>query len=62
MMLDHLGEAELGAALLKAIEGVLAAGKVRTPDLGGKANTKQMGQAVIATLRKPKKAAKPASR
>jgi tartrate dehydrogenase/decarboxylase/D-malate dehydrogenase len=51
MMLDHLGEAKLGAALLKAIESVLAEGKVRTPDLGGKATTKQMGQAVIAALR-----------
>jgi tartrate dehydrogenase/decarboxylase/D-malate dehydrogenase len=62
MMLDHLGEPELGAALLKAIESVLAEGKVRTPDLGGKATTKQMGQAVIAALRKPKKAAKTTSR
>ncbi len=62
MMLDHLGEVELGAALLKAIETVLAEGKVRTPDLGGKANTKQMGQAVIAALRKPEKSAKPAAR
>ena len=44
MMLDHLGEMELGAALLKAIENVLAEGKVRTPDLGGKANTKTDGR------------------
>jgi tartrate dehydrogenase/decarboxylase/D-malate dehydrogenase len=62
MMLDHLGEPELGAALLQAIESVLAEAKVRTPDLGGKATTKQMGKAVIAALRKPKKAAKTTSR
>ena len=62
MMLDHLGEIELAAVLLKAIESVLAEGKIRTPDLGGKANTKQMSQAVIAALRKPEKSAKPASR
>jgi tartrate dehydrogenase/decarboxylase/D-malate dehydrogenase len=56
MMLDHLGEATLGAALLTAIEKVLAAGKVRTPDLGGKANTRQLGQAILDGLKKPKKA------
>jgi tartrate dehydrogenase/decarboxylase/D-malate dehydrogenase len=52
MMLEHLGEPELGAALLRAIESVIAEGKVRTPDLGGKSTTRQMGQAVIAALRK----------
>jgi tartrate dehydrogenase/decarboxylase/D-malate dehydrogenase len=51
MMLDHLGEPELGAALLKAIESVLAEEKVRTPDLGGRATTREMGQAIIAALR-----------
>jgi tartrate dehydrogenase/decarboxylase/D-malate dehydrogenase len=56
MMLDHLGEAALGTALLQAIEKVLTAGKVRTPDLGGKANTRQLGQAVLDGLQKPKKA------
>jgi tartrate dehydrogenase/decarboxylase/D-malate dehydrogenase len=55
MMLEHLGEAELGAAVLDAIESVIAAGKVRTPDLGGSASTRQMGQAVIDALRKPEK-------
>jgi tartrate dehydrogenase/decarboxylase/D-malate dehydrogenase len=54
MMLDHIGEAQLGAALLKAIETVLAAGTVRTPDLGGKATTRQLGQAVIDALQKPR--------
>lgn len=53
MMLDHIGEAQLGAALLKAIEKVLAAGSVRTPDLGGKATTRQLAQAVIDALQKP---------
>jgi len=54
MMLDHLGEPALGAALLKAIEKVLAAGKVRTPDLGGKAKTREVGKAVLDALQKPK--------
>jgi tartrate dehydrogenase/decarboxylase/D-malate dehydrogenase len=62
MMLDHLGEAELGKALLKAIESVIAEGKVRTPDLGGESTTRQMGQAVIAALRKPGKSPQPTSR
>src|SRR5271166_929186 len=52
MMLDHLGEPELGAAVLGAVENVIAAGKVRTRDLGGSATTRQMGQAIIAALRK----------
>ncbi len=55
MMLDHLGEAELGCALLKAIESVIAEGKVRTPDLGGESTTRQVGQAIIGALQKPRK-------
>ena len=53
MMLDHLDETELGKIVLGAVESVIAAGKVRTSDLGGSATTRQMGQAIIATLRKP---------
>jgi tartrate dehydrogenase/decarboxylase/D-malate dehydrogenase len=56
MMLDHLGEAELGDALLKAIESVIAEGKVRTPDLGGECTTRQVVQAIIGALQKPRKA------
>jgi tartrate dehydrogenase/decarboxylase/D-malate dehydrogenase len=56
MMLDHLGEAELGSALLKAIESVLAEGTIRTPDLGGKSTTRQVGRAIIGALQKPRKA------
>ena len=37
MMLNHLGEAEAGAAILTAIERVLQEPKLRTGDLGGKA-------------------------
>lgn len=50
MMLDHLGERESGAALLRGIESVLAAGKVRTPDLGGKATTRQASEAVRSAV------------
>ncbi len=45
MMLDFLGERAAHDALLRAIEHVLRDGP-RTRDLGGQANTTQMGQAI----------------
>jgi len=45
MMLDHLGCPEAGASVVAAIEKVLASG-LRTPDMGGKASTVDMGQAI----------------
>jgi tartrate dehydrogenase/decarboxylase/D-malate dehydrogenase len=45
MMLDFLGEHAAHAAIVHAIEQVLAKGP-RTPDLGGEANTPQMGTAI----------------
>src|SRR3984957_5921458 len=50
MMLDHLGEVEAGAAILKAVEKVLAEPKLRTRDLGGAANTVECGKAVAQAL------------
>ena len=49
MMLEHLGHAEAGAAILRAIEQVLADGP-RTPDLGGKASTEDVGKAIAAAI------------
>jgi tartrate dehydrogenase/decarboxylase/D-malate dehydrogenase len=49
MMLEHLGEANAAARLMKAIESV-SAKKVFTPDLGGTARTRDVTQAVIAAL------------
>src|SRR5467141_3961704 len=49
MMLRHLGQPEAADAIEAAITAVLAKQDVRTPDIGGKATTKQMGK-VIATL------------
>jgi tartrate dehydrogenase/decarboxylase/D-malate dehydrogenase len=51
LMLDHLGLARSASAVRAAVAGVLAAGEVRTPDLGGKATTTQMGDAVVSALR-----------
>lgn len=50
LMLEHLGHAQAGQRLLQALEDALDSG-VRTRDLGGSANTEQMTDAVIATLR-----------
>ncbi len=45
MMLEHLGEGEAAAGVMAAIESVLADGP-RTPDLGGRASTSEMGTAI----------------
>ena len=37
MMLDNLGEADLAARIMAAVERVTAEGRVLTPDLGGTA-------------------------
>jgi len=51
LLLDHLGEKPAAAALLGAIEQVLAAGRVMPPDLGGTATTAEMTAAVINAVR-----------
>jgi tartrate dehydrogenase/decarboxylase/D-malate dehydrogenase len=51
MMLDHLGESATGNAVLKALAEVLAATKIRTPDLGGTATTIEVGQELERALR-----------
>ena len=50
MMLDHLGHEDAGAAVVQAIEKVVAGGKVLTRDLGGQASTPDVGKAVAALL------------
>ena len=50
MMLDHLGHEDAGRLLLEAIEAVTAEGKVLTPELGGTATTRQMGEAIRAQV------------
>ena len=53
MMLEHLGHAEAGAAVLAAIEQVLAAGPGHAPltrDIGGTASTADLGQAIAEAL------------
>jgi tartrate dehydrogenase/decarboxylase/D-malate dehydrogenase len=48
-MLDHLGEAEASARLMRAVEQVTAAG-ILTPDVGGTATTEQVTEAVVDAI------------
>jgi isocitrate dehydrogenase (NAD+) len=52
MMLRHLGEAAAADAVTTAVDEVLAAGEVRTPDLGGSASTDEVALAVTKALRR----------
>ena len=49
LMLDHLGLRDEAARVMRAIEATTAAGVV-TPDLGGTATTREVGDAVLANL------------
>jgi tartrate dehydrogenase/decarboxylase / D-malate dehydrogenase len=50
MMLEHLGHKEAADDIVTAIETVIRDSNVKTPDMGGKANTRELGQAVVDTL------------
>ena len=51
LMLEHLGHADAGAAVLKAIEDTLAdPSAARTRDLGGTASTTEAGEAIADRL------------
>jgi isocitrate dehydrogenase (NAD+) len=52
LMLDHLEETDAAQRLEKAIADVIREGKNVTYDLGGKAGTSQMGDAIIEKLGK----------
>ncbi|RKQ67979.1 tartrate dehydrogenase [Oceanibaculum indicum] len=49
-MLEHLGEGAAAARLMTAVEQVCAAG-ILTPDVGGKATTREVTDAVIGAIR-----------
>jgi tartrate dehydrogenase/decarboxylase/D-malate dehydrogenase len=50
MMLEHLGQQSAAARLMRAIERVTADPSLHTPDLGGKATTEEVTQAVCEAL------------
>lgn len=47
MMMDHLDLPEVSAVIMNVIEQVLVDGKILTPDLGGKASTKELGDELV---------------
>jgi isocitrate/isopropylmalate dehydrogenase len=49
-MLDYLGQKKAGTRIQTAVERVIAIGEFLTPDLGGRATTDQVGEAVIREL------------
>ena len=53
MMLDHLGFADAASDVVRAVERVYAAGKVLTPDQGGKATADAFCDAVASSMSRP---------
>ena len=50
LMLEHLGEEDAAAAIVRAIEAVLTELGLRTADLGGKATTEICGRAIADAI------------
>jgi tartrate dehydrogenase/decarboxylase/D-malate dehydrogenase len=50
MMLDHLGYGDAHDSIMTAIEEVLRSGSNLTPDMGGKADTVELGRAIAAAI------------
>ena len=51
MMLEHHGYKEAADEIVQTIEEVISEGGPKTPDLGGQANTKELGQAIADSIR-----------
>lgn len=52
MMLRHLGVADAADAVENAIAEILAKAQIRTPDIGGKSTTTDLGTAIGRQLSK----------
>ena len=50
LMLDFLGLTASAAAVRNGVAKVLRSGSLKTPDLGGKGTTTEMGDAVVAAV------------
>lgn len=50
MMMQHLGCNDVHDCLLNAMENVLREGKALTPDMGGTADTRELGAAIVAAI------------
>ena len=51
MLLEHHGHKDAADAIVRACEEVISGGGPRTPDLGGQANTADLGNAIAAAVR-----------
>jgi 3-isopropylmalate dehydrogenase len=51
MLLENIGEQQASESVLRAIESVLKAGKVRTYDLGGTSKMSEVGDAIVAMIK-----------
>jgi isocitrate dehydrogenase (NAD+) len=54
LMLEHIGQMRTAQRIRQAIQRVTEKGKALTPDLGGKAKTMEMAEAIIAEMRQLK--------
>src|SRR5262249_28880668 len=52
LMLRHIGEAAAADRVMRGLDGILAAGRVLTRDLGGTATTSEFADAVRREIRK----------
>src|SRR5216683_414902 len=52
-LLESVGQVEPARRILAAVEKVLTEGRVRTPDLGGRATTTEMANTIIEALTSP---------
>ena len=50
MMLQHLGHPDARDTIMQAVENVLSEAEQLTPDMGGKANTVELGKAIAAAI------------
>ncbi len=50
MLLEHLGHADAARAVVRAIEHIVEEGKTVTRDLGGKASTREVGEAIASLI------------
>jgi tartrate dehydrogenase/decarboxylase/D-malate dehydrogenase len=50
MMLDHLGHAEAARAVERAIDAALSDATLRTPDLGGRASTREATEGIVQAI------------
>jgi tartrate dehydrogenase/decarboxylase/D-malate dehydrogenase len=50
MLLEHLGEKEAARAVEQAAFKVIASSDIRTPDIGGRASTRDLGEAIAAEV------------